>query len=707
MLYSGTWKKGRSFLKIVCFLLCSLIFITALKSNACASMVEQVFKDGSEIDSLSRICQGRKIWKQVIDTLYQDYPTAGDDIGFWVGNLDQDVDEELIVRIWTYDSPTSSGSEHLLVYDLKEDNMELEPELLFKTSPPVPIRYGFGVSPDGDGMVYTAITSSASGDCVEGTVRLNETETDLEYLPTRYFSLAANESPSENIVEVFGYYDRKNPENTDWGPLDLEIIMDQNFTLGIDNNGFKHTANENDARSGFSGISARQISLDQYASLVAGQTNGTIAEINEYLNRDFEGVCFGLTAAIALVKEGNISLSSLDPDAQSFYDLEKPNENQVVFNQICYLHTMQNLLSEQDYDYIVHCKDNSALASDLQKLIENIRSDRFQILNFTTQNTGHALLITELAYYKDPGIYNIRFYDVNSLDDNTPQGRFFDLFIKDDFSAFAFTDANGECITQDNCQEMSLLSVDTLLEKTDKNEEDKESLIASLSFSSTLDLITFEDAEGNAMKYDCETDQITGDTQKFSVLPCIVNTLSGQTSSTYMRIALNTSDSYKLTCDPNGVDIQINTGTQYFTLQGCGLETASFSNSNGIQLTGTDYNFKISLSTNEEDAPALYQIEGVGQGTISFLETSEGIQVHSELPVYIGSVNILQNMEFTTHEVHMDTSDITLSPYGIASPGSSLSLWISLISIAISVLILALFLILFRHFHKQDRKKAE
>ena len=137
MLYSGTWKKGRSFLKIVCFLLCSLIFITALKSNACASMVEQVFKDGSEIDSLSRICQGRKIWKQVIDTLYQDYPTAGDDIGFWVGNLDQDVDEELIVRIWTYDSPTSSGSEHLLVYDLKEDNMELEPELLFKTSPPV------------------------------------------------------------------------------------------------------------------------------------------------------------------------------------------------------------------------------------------------------------------------------------------------------------------------------------------------------------------------------------------------------------------------------------------------------------------------------------------------------------------------------------------------------------------------------------------
>ena len=340
-------------------------------------------------------------------------------------------------------------------------------------------------------------------------------------------------------------------------------------------------------------------------------------------------------------------------------------------------------------------------------MIENIRSDRFQILNFTTQNTGHALLITELAYYKDPGIYNIRFSDVNSLDDNTPQGRFFDLFITDDFSEFIFTDANGECITQDNCLEMSLLSVDTLLEKTDKNAEEKESLIASLSFSSTLDLITFEDGEGNAMKYDCETGQITGNTQQFSVLPSIVNTLSGQTSNTYTRIALNTADSYKLTCDPNGVDIQLNTGNQYFALQGYGIETASFSNADGIRLTGTDYNFKISLSTNDEDSPALYQIEGVGQGTISFLETSEGIQVHSELPVYIGNVNILQNMEFTTYEVHTDTSDITLSPCGIASSGSSLSLWISLISIVISVLILALFLILFIYFRKQDRKKAK
>lgn len=94
------------------------------------------------------------------------------------------------------------------------------------------------------------------------------------------------------------------------------------------------------------------------------------------------------------------------------------------------------------------------------------------------------------------------------------------------------------------------------------------------------------------MKYDCETGQITGNTQQFSVLPSIVNTLSGQTSNTYTRIALNTADSYKLTCDPNGVDIQLNTGNQYFALQGYGIETASFSNADGIRLTGTDYNFK-------------------------------------------------------------------------------------------------------------------
>ncbi len=668
-------------------------------------MVDQVFESGAEMDKLSQLCQGRKLWRQVVEALPQNYPNSSSNYGFWVGDLDGDGFEELIARIWTYDSADAAGTERLLVYDATETDGRWTSQLLFETDPPVSIRYGFLGNGDGSGVIYTAVTNSASGDCVEGTVKLNDARTDLEYTETRSFSLAKNESVSEGTTEIFGSYDTEIPENTDWGPLDLDSMVDQDFTLGVDNNWFKHTISKDDARSGFYGISSRQISLEQYASLIAGEPDGTIAEIDEYLNRDFEGVCLGLTATIALAKEGKISLADLDPNAGTFCALGKPNENQTLFNQICYLHIAQNLLTDQDYDCTVSCQNNPNLASELQQLVERIHTDGFQIITYTTQNTGHAFLIKELTHFTDLGLYDIRFYDVNSLSDDTPNGRFFDLFVKDDFSSFVFTDANGETVTQDNCCQLNLLSADTILNRANKTGAEKDEVVASLSFSNTLDMITFEDGDGNAMKYDCKTGQITGFAHDIAILPSIVNTMPGGSSTTYTRLPIADSDTYKLTCAPEGVDIQINAGDQYFILKGEGIETAVFSKSDGIQLTGSDFTFTVGMVAGEDKDPVLYQVTGSGQGTIDFSETTDGLQIVSESDTHIDTMQALQNMESVSYEINQDAKTFALTQQGVKSSGPSVLFWIVLVSLLVLLLVVVLLLFLLYRHRKVERKK--
>ena len=700
----GKSKTKPLFLRFSCILFSFLVILSGFPIQIHAALVEQVLENGSEIDQLSQICQGRKLWRQVVEALPQNYPDSSGNYGFWVGDLDGDGLEELIARVWTYDSTRTAGTERLLVYDTAETDGSWTSQLLFETAPPVPTRYGFLGSADGSGVIYAAITSSASGDCVEGTVKLNNDRTDLVYTETRAFSLAKDESVSQGATEIFGYYDTDNPENTDWGPLDLESMVDQDFTLGVDNNWFKHTISKDDARSGFYGVSSRQISLEQYASLIAGEPDGTIGEINEYLNRDFEGVCLGLTATIALAKEGKISLANLDPNAGTFFDLGKPSENKALFNQICHLHIAQNLLADQDYDCRVNCQNNPNLASELEQLVEKIRADGFQLVTYTTKNAGHAFLIKELTHFSDLGLYDIRFYDVNSLSDDTPNGRFFDLFVKDDFSSFVFTDANGETINQDNCYQLNLLSADTIWDRANKTGAERDEVVAWLSFSNTLDMITFEDGDGNAMKYDCTTGQITGFAHDIAVLPSIVNTLPGCSATGYTRLPIANSDTYTLTCAPEGVDMQINTGEQYFTLKGEGIETAVFSESDGIQLTGTDFTFTVSMVAGKGEDPVLYQVTGSGEGTIAFSETEDGIQIVSESPAHIDTMQAIQNMESVSYEIQQDAKAFTLTQNGVSASGVSALFWIALAFLLVFVLVVVGVLFLF-HRRRQTQGK--
>lgn len=287
-------------------------------------------------------------------------------------------------------------------------------------------------------MHFWAVTVLAIGECVEGKVCLNDERTALEYTVTRTYQMAGGETASPDLEDISGQYDLENPENTNWGPLDAEVLMRHDFTLGEDNNWFSHTIIEDDPRSGFAGLDSLKVTEDHYAILTAGAGEGIRSDIDNTIEKEFGGVCLGLSSLIGHVQAGSTAVTEFEEGAEQFFDLGKPSENETLFERISFLQLMQQRLDQkEDYDGFVHYRWLHDEADDLKALVESISEDKWQLLTFMTRHSGHALLVTRLAHFPLQELYQLTFYDVNSINAETfPEGKIYSMFIKDDFSSF-------------------------------------------------------------------------------------------------------------------------------------------------------------------------------------------------------------------------------------------------------------------------------
>ena len=696
---SMLFEKGKTFkktvLKALSFLLVLGIFTGSFFSQTVnAEMIDDGLNEKNGTEELAKLCEEINLWREVIEDLPAKRPEFLKSYTFWWGNLDDESNRELIVRITKTQPDQAYVQELLLVYDMKEEDGEMVPELLFETEPYVPIRSGFSGSADGKGMTFNAVVAIYKGDCVEGTVKLNSDRTDLEYTVLRTYSMANNEKASEGNIDISGYYNADNQSQTDWGSLSLDKIVDHDFKLGKDNNGFTHTIIPEDERSGFVGLTEYSISAEQKEALFKGESKGTIAEIKDHLEGEFGGVCLGLTTMISLAKQGSIALSDYDEDAKTFYEVGKPNENNKLFQELCYLNMVQFLLDDEDYDGFVEFKKKNS-QEQFKELIKAVNPDKWQILSFITKKSGHALLIKSLTYFKSLGLYDMEIYDINSLSDKDIHGRFFHMYVKDDFSAFVLTDSNGEesgeTINQDNCIELSLISADTLLHEksVEKKEEDNKEK-KTLSFDAAISRMSYTDSQGNEILY--QDGQITGGDNIISI-PGIVTELDGTTGKVYQRIEIPDSETYTFQCDPTGIDVRINTGNEYYSLQGQGINTVVFSKENGIQITGEEYTFTAGQLINGNEEHLLIQTVGSGSGTVNLQDVEGTLKVSSETPVTIDHLSAVHDTETIQYPVGKKTTDLTLSQDGtlyVESSGSMI--WIFVIVGLILVALLAVLL---------------
>ena len=685
------WKFGR---KALSFLLTLAISGAICSQTVNADLIKDGFRDKNGTETLEQLCEEITIWREVIKGLPEERPEHGKQYTFWWGNLDDEPRRELIVRI--YQSLDYSYQESLLVYDIKEDGETRTPVLLFETTPYVQIRSGFAGNAEGTGVVFNAVVGLYKGDCEEGTVQLNQDKSDLEYTVTRTYSMANQEKASEGTVDISGYYDAQDPSRTNWGSLSLDEIVSHDFVLGRDNNSFKHNINPDDERSGFANISSYEVSAEQKDALLKGESKGTKADIKDYLNGEFGGVCLGLTSMIELVKSGDILLSDYGEDAAVFYEVGKPSENKDLFHQICFLHTTQLLLDDEDYDSFVDFGEPDS-SEQLQNLVQAIHPDQWQILGFISKDSGHALLVKSLTYYESLGLYDLECYDINSLADY-PEGHFYHTFVKDDFSSFVLTDANGQRITQDNCDQLSLISSDSLLyEKEVKSKEaEKSKETAILSFVPSEGSIICTDAQGNETTY--QDGQITGNGGSLKVIPSIVSELNDGGSHIYRRVEISASESYTIQCDAQKVDVRVNTGEGYYSVRGQGIDTIVFSQENGIQITGRDFTFTAGLLMNGNQEHLLTQTTGSGAETVTIRDIEGALNVSSEAPVTIGQLLAVYDTETIQHPVNRKTTDLTLSQDGTLQMESSENfIWIlPIIGVAAAATLLVILLIILK-----------
>lgn len=639
-----------------------------------APLYDELAKDEDLIEETERVSDEILMWRDLILSLPEERPEYAPSYTFWWGNLDDESSYELIIRA----AVTDPGyQETLLVYDIRETDEGLEPEFLFEEPPYVQIRSSFSGDQEDGSMHFWAVTVLAIGECVEGKVCLNDERTALEYTVTRTYQMAGGETASPDLEDISGQYDLENPENTNWGPLDAEVLMRHDFTLGEDNNWFSHTIIEDDPRSGFAGLDSLKVTEDHYAILTAGAGEGIRSDIDNTIEKEFGGVCLGLSSLIGHVQAGSTAVTEFEEDAEQFFDLGKPSENETLFERISFLQLMQQRLDQkEDYDGFVHYRWLHDEADDLKALVESISEDKWQLLTFMTRHSGHALLVTRLAHFPLQELYQLTFYDVNSINAETfPEGKIYSMFIKDDFSSFFFRDANGERIDESNCVELSLIDTDVLLQKETEFtallaaiEQAKEDMAEALdnqspmlSYSPAYEIFC-ETLDGAALTY--KDGVLYWEGSGDPVLPGIVNTTADGESRSYCRAVFPTSDSFTLRCDPEGADFSLRTSSGYCSVSGTGIDAVTYSEEDGLTLTGENAAFEAALCIHDGDTSWLSRVSGSGSGRIHLSDAGGTLQVDAENPVRLDEATAVQGAESTRLPLSQEASTLTLSKDG-------------------------------------------
>lgn len=689
-----------------------------------AATEEPALQEMAESGYLEEQVQVLEMWRNFILDLPEGENGTRLTYRFWWGNLDEDDDREMIVSVGEINLNMGMMQEMLHVYDLKKEDGEFTPVKLFEELPPVQIRFGFSASKEGD-MLYSYVSALATGTFSEGTVKLNEEKSALVYTETAQRSMAKEETSSLDAVDIQGSFDPEDRESTEWGVLEREIFADRAFILGRNNNGFSHRFDGE--LSGLAGLTRYEVSREQYLDLVVGELPGpfgAIQDINTRLSSNMSGVCFGLSSLIGLVVNGSMSVSDLDSEADFFYDMKKPNENPVLFHEICYLFLKQYLLDGGDYEFLesvdISKNTEEEFAEKLQKFVESIRPEQQQMLSYiydkgydgddedTKNDTGgHAVLIKSLKHYPSLGIYDFTIYDQNSVMDTLPKGEYFHMYIKDDFSdLIIMREDNVSPITKENCLELQLVDVNTVLEEGSSNFFDREgATIITLGIKPGITQLSCSDLPDAIITN--ESGSWSSEGVEIERLPSIVSSTSDGMDQAYQRVVLPSSSSYTVTCDPQEeIDLSLATEDGYYSVQGKGIDSILLSQEDGIKINGDQFDFTAGYLVDNGEEGILTRTEGAGSGTVSVGMAEGELSVSSENKMSLTGFTVAQNMEITRYDLDKESSHMTWDVNGGApKTGSSVLLWLILsvafAAIAVVILSLGTFLLV-RYFRKKN-----
>ena len=670
---------------------------------------EDAFSEGGEsgYETLAELCSVEATYKNIIENISSEHSDYKDGVTFWCPDLDSDGVSELIAALCPTNNQSATGIETLFVYDveIKEGNAEVYEVCEIED---MPIRLGFSMTKDGQ-AIYSLITSPGTGTVEEGTVKFNSSRTDLVLSSKHTYSLANNEHTKYDSYSVNGYYSESdtNSQYNDWGPLAVETLAMQDFAIGTDNFSFGHNRDED--VSGFTGLYEHEITDDQYYNLTDERSASRIAEIDNYLDSSFGGACFGMSALMGFANRGQITVSNLESSASTVNGLSKPTEDENLFCTLNYLSALQYDVYDEHSVVNVGGFLNFGFSDQLKNLVEQyLSSDAvWQTLNYTTADSGHALLFIGLEHFTDIGVYRATMYDVNSVTDENPSGSYVYMFIKDDFSDFILKDING-LKDKSSVKKLWVTSIGYAFSLADESliigneagsqtvhensntydSSNAETVDAILSYKSDANL-TLEISGQGTLKIE---DGIAS-SDDFEITESVPIVSDGLGEATYDRVSIPAGASYTLTCNGQ-TDIRLAAGNEYYMIQG-NINGSAVLSDNQIDISSASGEFEVGTLSEGK----LVKMSGTASSGFSLKKSEDGtLGMSSEQAVDVTNVKLFGNNEKQVYENLGSKTSLELTADGVAGGGSfSLSpVVIAVICVVVAAVIVVVILVIHR-----------
>ncbi len=706
-------------MRVVTLVLVFLIVLGNVNVVHANGYADNGFSEGGEEGcwTLYRLCSAAEAYKKKIEDIRN---SSSDDeeyydgvmITFWCPDLDSDGIPELVVSRVPKKQVGFSGVMTLFIYGgMYERNYYTGAEVyLICKIENVPIRCNFLMTKDGQ-AIYSII-NSGTGQVDEGTVKLNDSRTDLIFSNENTYSIPDDEKSKYDTYSVSGYYygEGENSKYNNWGPLKVKTLVMHDFTIGVDNFSFGNSLNKK--VGGFYNVEDLKFTDEQYKDLTI---NDDLTNQIEYdISKKFGGACFGMCSLMAFAKQGLISASTLQSNASTIHDLSKPTDDEDLYCTLCYLNEAQHLESYYDEDYedsIVECGDN--LNKDqLQNLTEKYLSDdsTWMTLKWYGNGSGHALLVIGLEYFENLNVYRVKLYDVNSVTEHNPSGCFVYMYIKDDYSDFILRETNDPIKDKNYVSKLAAVSSDKTYSAIDKSliiGKDTESQSENTSESSnSSDSITF--TKVNAMLYfDFNTNLILeiegkgtlkiengiASSEDFDIKVCIPIVFDGLGGKSYNCIEIPKGESYTITCD-DMIDIQLSAGDEYYALKGDMNGQILLSN-NQIDISSASGEIEIGTLSDGK----LVMMSGTASSGLSLKKSEDGtLCLSSEKAVNVKNVNFIGDNEKQVYENLGSKTSLELTAESMKS-GSFLHS--PIVIVIISVIVLAAIIVVVLKIHKK------
>lgn len=440
------------------------------------------------------------------------------------------------------------------------------------------------------------------------------------------------------------------------------------FTLGKDNNSFCHSDVTSNPMSGFVGVNNYKMDTEYFNKLVryssVGEKSelkakmnygnayafGSLRRLEYYLSNDnsfWGGSCYGIASSMGMLYNKLIGISDLTTsNANDYYSLPKPYEDKKKFlNAIQYLQLAQSLsrggktsaaISSTTSSEFLKTKNNGQddISTFLKKMVETVQLQGVTLFGFSTEEGGHAVLLTDCEYESTQDIYRIEVYDENTVGKNSPKGKFSWMYVLGDFSSFGW-EADG--LNMSTYKNMYVLDWNRMKQLDGStNATNREDDLGIANSTSTIEVslenpFIIKNVKGESLIYDGQC--LSGSMKVYS---CDINSNTNVEGENVLESSLlvDSSTTYEVSNINNGTSITIFDDENYASVVASNLENIEINLESGITIKDNEnYEFIATISSEEmvdDNEKNLISVSASTVGQTAILKNKEKVDVDNE-----------------------------------------------------------------------------